>query len=223
MRALQPLRYNINATVTVGSTLIGLSLLIVASVCTVRLAALWASRHRDARTSWPSPFCVFMAVVGIQALPTYSLSDGVNPAGVPILRYALLAMFLPIALVTAFFEVDRRSDTRAGVVLVLCAVLNVRDTWRVIDEYRRTPLPSEHRVLADDLVAHQIRYGTAIYWDAYITDFLARERVILTATDKVRIAAYETRVNNNAGVAASIVRQPCDAGRRVASWCVIAR
>jgi hypothetical protein len=134
-----------------------------------------------------------------------------------------LALFLPIALVTAFFEVERRRDARAVVALLigLCAALNVRDTWRIIDEYRRTPTPSEHRILADDLVAHHIRYGSAIYADAYITDFFSRERVILNSTEKVRIAAYDARVTQNAAVAVRIVRQPCVEGRRVASWCVV--
>ena len=162
-------------------------------------------------------------MTGIQALLAYSLSDAVDAGFPPILRYGLLGLFLPIALVTAFFEVERRRDSCAVVALLLglCAVLNVRDTWRVIDEYRRTPPPSPHRALADDLVAHDIRYGSAMYWDAYITDFLSRERVILNSTEKVRIAAYEARVARNAAVAVRIVRQPCSDGRRVASWCVI--
>lgn len=71
------------------------------------------------------------------------------------------------------------------------------------------------------MVARHIRYGSAVYWDAYITVFLAGERVILNSNEKVRISVYEARVTNNAAVAATIVRQPCTGGRRVASWCVI--
>jgi hypothetical protein len=223
MRAVQPLRYNINATVSVGSAVVGISLIAVAAICLVRLAALHLPRHGKGVVPLPSPFCIYMAVVGLQALLAYSLSDAVDLHFPPILRYALLALFLPIALVTAFFEVEQRRDARAVVALLigLCAALNVRDNWRIIDEYRRTPTPSEHRVLADDLVAHHIRYGSAIYADAYITDFFARERVILNSTEKVRIAAYAARVTENAAVAVRIVRQPCVEGRRVASWCVI--
>jgi hypothetical protein len=107
-----------------------------------------------------------------------------------------------------------------GLLLVLCAVLNTRDNWRIIDEYRHAP-PNVHRLLADDLVAHRIRYGSAPYWDAYITSFFARERVILNSTEKVRIPAYEARVARNSGVAVRIVRQPCAVGRRVDGWCVV--
>jgi hypothetical protein len=222
MRAIQPLSYNINATVIVGSAAIGFSLFIVAAVCIARLVVLWASKDTKQQSAGPSPFCTFMAVVGLQALLAYSLSDGVDPLGVPILRYALLTLFLPIAVVTACFEVDRRRDTRVLVALLLlvCAALHLRDNWRVIEEYRHTPPANEHRILADDLVAHHIRYGSAVYWDAYITVFLAQERVILNSNEKVRISLYEARVTHNAAVAASIVRQPCTGGRRVASWCV---
>jgi hypothetical protein len=109
-----------------------------------------------------------------------------------------------------------------AVLLVLTAVLNARDSWRIIDEYRRTPTPSEHRILADDLVAHHIQYGTATYFDAYITDFLSGERVILHSSDKVRIAAYETLVTRHLSSSVRILRQPCNAGRPVASsWCLV--
>src|SRR5581483_4168102 len=126
----------------------------------------------------------------------YSLSDAVSPDGPPILRYAFLALFAPIALVTALFELDRTRAFRtlAAALLYAVAALSVADTLRVIGEYRSAPPANEHRILADDLVAHHIRYGTAVYWDAYVTDFLSRERVILASTDKIRISAYQAKV-----------------------------
>lgn len=222
MRQVAPLRYNINASTLVGSSIIGVALAGVAGLCLVRLAALWASRTTTERQP-VSPFCVFMAVVGVQAILAYSLSDTVSASAPPILRYALLALFAPIALVTALFEVDCRREYRAvaAALLAVCAALNVRDSARVVAEYRNAPPPNEHRVLADDLVAHHVKYGTAIYWDAYLTDFLARERVVLASTDKVRISAYQARVQSNAASAVRVVRQPCVGGRAVASWCVI--
>ena len=60
-----------------------------------------------------------------------------------------------------------------------------------------------------------------MYWDAYVTDFLTRERVIVASTDKVRISAYQARVEANSGMAVRILRQPCNEGRRVASWCIV--
>jgi hypothetical protein len=226
MRAVQPLRYNINTTVAVGTAVIGFALAAAGAICVIRLAVLYRLQRRKGRgfAPLPSPFCAYMAVVGVQAFLAYSLSDAVDPRFPAILRYALLALFLPIALVTAFFEIETRHSWRAVVagLLALSAALNTRDSWRIIDEYRRTPMPSEHRILADDLVAHHIEYGTATYFDAYITDFFARERVILHSSDKVRISAYAALVNAHASAAVRIVRQPCSVGRPVASsWCLV--
>jgi hypothetical protein len=226
MRAVQPLRYNINATVSVGTEMIGSLLVAGGAICLIRVLAHAPGRrgNKAGAATLPSPFCTYMAVIGVQALLAYSVSDAVDPRFPAILRYALLAVFLPIALATAFFEIETRRPWRAAVALLLAAsaALNTRDSWRIIDEYRRTPTPSEHRILADDLVAHHIEYGTATYFDAYITDFLASERVVLHSSDKVRIAAYAALVNAHASTAVRVVRQPCHVGRPVASsWCVV--
>jgi hypothetical protein len=222
MRPVQPIRYGMNVSVAVGSWMIGAALLGVAVLCAARLAVLCKSQGAAAIRTRLSPFCIYIAAVGAQALFAYSLSDAVNPDAAPILRYALLGLFAPVALVTAMFEVDRTWPFRnaAAAVLCVCAAMSVGDTLRVIREYRSAPPPNEHRVLADDLVAHHVRYGTAVYWDAYVTDFLARERVILASVDKVRISAYQARVQN-ASMAVQIIRQPCSAGRQVASWCIV--
>jgi hypothetical protein len=223
MREVQPQQYNINATVVVGSALAAGLLLAVAGICLVRIVMQSRLEGSPNVAGWPSPFCVYLAVVGVQALFAYGLSDAVDPRLPGILRYALLVLFLPVALVAAFFEIERRRRFRNAVALLLAlsAAVNIRDTWRIIREYRTVPLPDERRVLADDLVSHGIRYGSAAYADAYITDFFARERVILNSTETVRIGAYEADVARNAATAVRVVRQPCWRGRRVASWCVV--
>ena len=138
MRTVQPLRYNINAAVNVGTMVVGFLLVAAGAICLIRLAAYVLSRrgNKPASATWPSPFCTYMAVIGVQALLAYSLSDAVDHRFPAILRYALLAVFLPIALVTAFFEVETRRTWRAvvAVLLAVSAVLNTRDSWRIIDE-----------------------------------------------------------------------------------------
>ena len=223
MRAIQPLRYNLNATVTVGSRIVAILLVTAAAICLVQIALKFWRSHSGREPVKASPFCVYLAVVGVQALLAYSLSDAVDPRFPAILRYALLGLLLPMAVAAVFFEVERRTALRAAVALLLAAAaaVNLRDTWRVAAQYRQAPPPNEHRVLADDLVAHGIQYGSAVYEDAYITDFLAGERVMLTSATKMRIAAYEEAAARNAAIAVRVVRQPCGAGRRVASWCIV--
>ena len=223
MRTIQPLRYNINATVPVGSYVVAGLLSAAALICLVRIAVHIRQSRALGATLSLSPFCVFLAAVGVQGLLVYALSDAVDTRFPPILRYALLGLLLPLALAGAFFETERHRLLRnvVAVLLVAAAVLNLRDTWRIVGEYRTTPPPNEHRVLADDLRARGIQYGSAIYEDAYITDFFAGERVMLTSTGKVRIAAYDDAAVRNAASAVRAIRQPCVQGRRVASWCIV--
>ena len=84
----------------------------------------------------------------------------------------------------------------------------------------RTPPPNEHRVLADYLVDHQIKYARAIYWDAYAVDFLSREQVIVASSDIIRIPEYQRTVDEHAAEAVRLSRLPCSGGATVASWCV---
>ncbi len=223
MRTIVPLRYNINATVPVGSYIVAGVLIAAALICLVRIAMNIRRSRALGEPLSLSSFCVFLAVVGVQALLAYSLSDAADPRFPPILRYALLGLLLPLAVAGAFFETERRRLLRHTVafLLVAAAVLNLRDTWRIVSEYRAMPPPNEHRVLADDLASRGIQYGSAIYEDAYITDFFAGERVMLTSTGKVRIAAYAEAAARNPGSAVRAIRQPCAQGRRVASWCIV--
>jgi hypothetical protein len=89
-----------------------------------------------------------------------------------------------------------------------------------VAEYVTTPPPNERRALVDYLTSHRIRYGRADYWDAYLVDFLSRERVILAPTAVMRISSYDARVARNAANAVAVWKQPCATGDRVASWCV---
>ena len=78
----------------------------------------------------------------------------------------------------------------------------------------------ERRALSDYLTTNHIRYARAIYWDAYVVDFLSRERVILTPTDNLRISSYDERVRAHAASAVVLRRAPCSGGTAFASWCI---
>jgi len=170
----------------------------------------------------PDRFSVYLGLIAVETILAYALNGGIHPdlPGVP--RYVLLAMLLPTALLGACMA---RPNARvlkvvATVGIAAWAAFNVRDSVTVLSEYLRTPPPSEYRVLADFLVGHRIRYGRADYWDAYIVDFLSRERVILAPTAVMRISSYDARVNRNTENAVDVLRQPCDRGVKVVRWCV---
>jgi hypothetical protein len=132
-------------------------------------------------------------------------------------------LFLPVALFGAYFqlEADHRYRWTAVLLIVAWAVPTLGDSARVAREYIVTPPANAHRMLADYLTEHRIKYAWAIYWDSYRVTFLSKERVIVASTDIVRIPGYQTRVELNRLNAARIVRLPCNEGIRVAEWCVI--
>jgi hypothetical protein len=219
---MTPFKYNINSQMAVGSRIAGAALLIALVICLAGVVwALLASRsQRPARIA---PFTVFLALVSLQSTLAYSLSSDAVPGMPPMLRYVLLSLYLPVAVVAAFFEIERRRSLRALVVslLVVFAVPGLVDGGRIIADYTRHPPPNEHRALVDDLMSRHIRYGYGIYWDAYITAFLSREQVILASTDNARIGEYQDRVDRNRRFAVKVVRQPCTGGRQVSAWCIV--
>jgi hypothetical protein len=215
------LSYGLPSALDEGSRLGGGALAAAAIFCAVRL--FWTERgsegHRPASSRL---FCPYLAMVASQTIVAYGLNGGIDIGAPPILRYVLFALFLPVALFGAYFQSESRAvwQWTVCVLIVIWAGANVSDNARLIREFVMTPPPNDHRILADFLTSHRIKYGWATYWDCYRVDFLARERVILASTDITRIGAYQTRVDRNRLNAVMVRRLPCDEGKRVAAWCV---
>lgn len=202
----------------VGWWLAGAAFATANLVCIVRLAWIaWRHRLTEVR------FQLFLMMVGIQALAAYGLHGGGDLETRTELNYVLMVLLLPVALFGAYFQLESRRGYRqltAGLIGAW-AVLMVIDNARVDRQYMVSPPDNAHRVLADYLTSHRIKYATAGYWDSYRVTFLSRERVILASEDIVRIPGYQTRVDRNRANAARIVRMPCNEGEPVAGWCVI--
>lgn len=207
----------LNSTLVVGAAVGG-----IAFAVALGLAALGIVASRSSGRASGDGFHLYLGAIGAQAILAYALNGGIDPRTPGVARYVLFALLLPIALLGAFVE---RHPPRALVAAVVAAMIvwagvNVRDSVGLVREYLIMPPPDDYRVLADYLVSHRIRYGRANYWDAYLVDFLSGERVILAPTAVMRISAYDARVARNGANAVTIVRQPCDAGTRVAAWCI---
>jgi hypothetical protein len=211
--------YGVIGSVAVGSPVAGAALGAALVVCAARVVASWGLRQERSRYE---PFPLYLALIGIQTLLAYGLNSGINPGLPPILRYLLFALLLPIALLGAFFRRERRRSLQVVVAGLVClwAGFTVADNVRLVREFVVSPPPNPHRELADYLTEHRIRHGRAGYWDAYIVTFLARERVILASTEKVRISAYQARVDQNESNAVVVRRQPCSVGKPAGAWCV---
>jgi hypothetical protein len=218
-------RLRMNTAVVTGSSLVGW--LLAATLGTIAVRLLIGRRDRPANPSGvePSPdegLGTYLAWVGFFTACAYPLSCNVVPGGPPLLRYLLLAILLPVGCCATFLQRERSRALRTAVVsvFVLWAGVNLWDNVRVIRGALLEPPGSEHRVLVDYLIGQRIRYARAIYWDAYVVDFLSGERVIAASVDIIRIPEYQKQVDEHASAAVNLERLPCAGARRVASWCI---
>jgi hypothetical protein len=210
-------QYAIRSSVVVGSPIVGWIVAGVMAGMLARLGWLWRQAHRDSSIA----FAAYLALVGCGALAGYALTCSFIYA-VPVVRYFNLAILLPIGCFAAFvaWEPSARLRTTVIALFVLWGAANLVDNVRVLREAYVHPQPDPHGELTEFLLSHQIRYARASYWDAYVVDFLSRERVIVGSDGPSRIAEYERQVNEHRDAAVHIEREPCEGQLHVASWCV---
>jgi hypothetical protein len=195
--------------------LVGVTLIVIVG----RLAI---NRDPARRADPDQGFGPYLAWVGLFAACAYPLSCNVVYEYAPILRYILLALLLPVGLFAAFMAREQSPLLRTLVasVFVLWAAVNFVDNARLVVASVRQPPDNERRVLADYLTSRHVRYATAIYWDAYVVDFLSQERVIVASSDTIRIPEYQDEVEAHARDSVNLGRLPCAGYDTVASWCV---
>ena len=216
-------RFGISSTLSQGRDAAAAALGAAAAVSLVRLLWLACKREEHPGGREEARFFLYLALVAVQTILAYGLGGGL-PVGAPVVySYVLFALLLPIAVFARFFQRETARAWRAAVALliVLWAGSSLSDNLRLLREYVVAPPPSPHRAMADYLVSKDIRYGRAVYWDAYVITFLARERAIITPDEVIRISSYKALVDAHAAAAVTLVREPCDGGPRVASWCVV--
>jgi hypothetical protein len=203
---------------SVGSWFAGGALAAATILCAGRL--LWFILKGRPRSA---TFPVFLFLVSVQAIVAYGLHGGTDIEFRTELNYVLLVLFLPVALFGAYFQLEAESRYRQTAVFLIAAwaLPTLGDSARLAREYRVSPPANAHRVLADYLTQHRIKYAWAGYWDSYHVTFLSKERVIVASEDTVRVPGYQIRVELNRLNAARLVRLPCDDGTHVAEWCVI--
>ena len=218
--------FRMNSPVATGWPIVGWIVLGALVVMLVRIVVARgrAAPHSCADGSFhsDSKFGLYLACVGAFTACAYPLSCNTGPGALPLFRYLLLALLLPIGIAADFFQRERSALLRRVVasVIVLWAAANLFDNVRVVRAAVADPPGSEHRVLVDHLLDQRIRYARAIYWDAYMVDFLSRERVVAASVDVIRIPDYQKEVDEHAAAAVMLQRLPCEGRERVASWCI---
>ncbi len=214
--------YGLPSQLEAGFRIAALAFAVAALIALARLVRLAGTSPPESRREGLR-FCLYLALVAVQNILIYGLNGGILLGAPAPLRYALFAPLLVVALFGAYFLVERstRWTAAVGVAIAIWAAGNVVDNARLIQEYVGNPPSRQHRILADYLMSHGIRYARGKYWDAYIVSFLSREKVIVASTETVRISAYQSEVEQHASEAVTLQRLPCDAGVKVEGWCVI--
>lgn len=177
--------------------------------------ALWIS-IRDRTPVWTGRGAIgtFLILIGLQAGIVYAVSrcGRLEPDTV---RYALLMLYTGVGIATLFFVYETQRLWRSAMIgaIALWALVTAASHVRLYDEYLRREPAFAHRELATYLVDHGIAYARADYWTAYVTTFLANEKVVLASTDTVRITSYQDAVEQNRDRAVNVQRQPCGNGQ----------
>lgn len=198
--------------------------------CAVMLAIVlrigWLVWIRGRGPAPPSPptsarpwFALYLALIGVQSAIVWALSR-CGPIHPMTIRYALLAVFIPVAIVSYHLATERRAILRSAVMLFVLGrtVVSLQAHAKLLGYYVSRSGPSEYRLMADELVTRGIRYVQTDYWAAYMIDFLSDERVTATATDYMRILEYDLEVTHHLDRAVVLSRQPCPGGEPLRYW-----
>ena len=216
-----PLRgFRMDTSLVAGSAIVGLLVALAAAIIAWRIVANW----RTVAAERDGAFGLYLALTGVFVAAMYPLSCNIAVGLPPLLRYLLLVVLVPIGAAATFFGVERSTRWRtivAGLFLAWGAA-NLADNVRLIRLAAVEPPLNERRALTDYLIDHHIRYARAIYWDAYMIDFLSRERVITSSIDTFRIPEYQKEVDDHADAAVTLERVPCEGTVKVSAWCVSA-
>ena len=218
-RAYEIVKYHgLFSALSAGSVVAGAALALALVVAALRLST--GLRNVGSRAG--GAFAWYLGTIGLATVAGYGLNGGLDPLAMPVVRYALFVLLIPVAILGAYLTREHVVPLKATVVTLMCvwAAWTATDAARVAREFVQSPPANPHRELADYLVNHGIRYARGGYWDAYIVTFLARERVVIASNEQVRISVYRALVDEHAAEAVTLVRQPCDGERRVAVWCL---
>jgi hypothetical protein len=178
---------------------------------------VWVAARGGIRPWHPgAQFATYLTLVGAQSSVVYVVSQ-CGQISAMTMRYTLLTVLGAVGIIAYHAIIEPRRPLRRltlGVVAVW-AVIGLWTHGRLLRDHLRDPPVNNRLVLADYLVANDIRYGYADFWDVYSTVFFADEQVILSSTSVWFIQEYEWLVQNHPDEAVWILREPCDGGTQV--------
>jgi hypothetical protein len=189
--------------------------IILAAAMMLAFAGIVIRLVKERRWDRQYDFCAYLTLTGALSAAGYAVGRCGEVGS--MMRYDLLSLFGAVGLSAWFLRTER---SRAPVVLWLVLIgiwtlVAAVPHGRLLAEYLRHPPAGNKVLIAGELEARGIRYGTADYWNAYYITFLTRERIILASYDFVRIPSYMQIVTEHANEAVRVSRRPCGGGRQI--------
>jgi hypothetical protein len=160
--------------------------------------------------------CGYLVLVGFFSVAGY-VAGRCGELNFYTTRYELLSIS-GFAGLGAWFLRTTRSKPLAGawIAVVLCwTLVSSAAHARLGYEYLAArPKPPKATVI-ETLEREGVKYGRSDYWMAYYISFMTQERIVVAATDFVRVRTYNRIVDQHAAEVVTIARAPCAGGREI--------
>ncbi len=189
--------------------------IILASAMVLAVVRIVIRLVKERRWDRQCDFCAYLTLTGLLSSVGYAVGR-CGEVGMTM-RYDLLSLLGAVGL-SAWFLRTERSRAVAALWLVMLGIWTLvaeLPHGRLLAEYVRHPPAGTKILIAEELQARGIRYGTADYWMAYYITFVTRERIILAPSEVARISSYGQIVTEHASEAVRVSRRPCGGGRAI--------
>jgi hypothetical protein len=158
--------------------------------------------------------CLYLVLVGLFSFGANAiLRCGV----IGVMRYDLLSLIGAIGLAAWYVRIERVRWLMTA-WLVLLAAWGVGTTVphvKLWGEYLSHPRLGAKGLIIRHLEFEGIRYAYADYWLAYYITFVTNERIIVAATDSMRVREQNRIVDAHRDQAVLILRRSCPGGRQI--------
>jgi hypothetical protein len=158
--------------------------------------------------------CIYLTLVGLFSFGANTL---LRCGVIGVMRYDLLSIIGATGLAAWYLRIERIRPMLVLWLVLLAAWAGITGVPHVKlwAEYLTHPPTSVKGLIIHELDAQGIRYAYADYWLAYYITFLTDERILVAATDSMRVLEHNRIVDAHRDEAVLISRRSCPDGRQI--------